>query len=103
MVFLKRILYRLKVNTGSAFCNPSHRWANTVYIYFLSWLIECIFMNMSDVSEGRVLLELTHRCAGEGEKVSWVPTGTQYTGIQCIPYSILHSRCIYMSAYNAVQ
>jgi hypothetical protein len=27
-------------------------------------------------SEGRVLLELTHRCAGEGEKVSWVPTGT---------------------------
>jgi hypothetical protein len=28
------------------------------------------------VSEGRVLLELTHRCAGEGEKVSWVPTGT---------------------------
>ena len=43
-------------------------------------------MNMSDVSEGRVLLELTHRCAGEGEKVSWVPTGTQYTGIQCIAY-----------------
>jgi hypothetical protein len=31
------------------------------------------------VAEGRVLLELTHRCAGEGEKVSWVPTGITHT------------------------
>jgi len=27
--------------------------------------------------EGRVLLELTHRCAGDGEKVNWVPTGSK--------------------------
>jgi hypothetical protein len=36
-------------------------------------------------SEGRVLLELTHRCAGEGEKVSWVPTGTVSSSQSGVP------------------
>jgi hypothetical protein len=35
-----------------------------------------------------VLLELTHRCAGEGEKVSWVPTGTVFSYQSVVPVTV---------------